>query len=155
VRSTVRWGLFAGLTLVLASTAVASRSSRVVLNLPAFAGLQGNSGTVAPSRIHQSHPSTASPEPFPTAERHWGCPQVRVPEIYPGYPSNGIGLQEIDLFGRHVPTCARADHLMRLVPTRIPKHRWGRMDGWRCVWVAAWEECKRSTTRVYASDPGD
>ena len=80
---------------------------------------------------------------------------MKVPEIYPGYPANGIGPQEIDLFGHGWPSCSTADHLLRVAPTKIPAHRWGRFDGWRCVWELVWEECKRGGVRVYAANPGD
>jgi hypothetical protein len=97
----------------------------------------------------------ASPERFPASGPHRSCPFVKVPEIYPGQEADGIGPQEIDVFGHGAPSCGQADHLLRVAPTRVPEHHWGRVNGWRCVWEVAWEECKRGGVRVYASSPGD
>ena len=97
----------------------------------------------------------ASPERFPTTGPHKSCPFVRVPEIYPGYPANGIGAQEIALFGGGWPSYGSADRLLRSAPTKVSEHRWRRFDGWRCVWEVGWEECKRARACVYVSNPGD
>jgi hypothetical protein len=97
----------------------------------------------------------ASPERFPLTGPHRICPYVKVPAIYPGYPPNANGPQEIDLFGHGWPSCGTADHLLRVAPARIPEHHWGRFNGWLCVWELAWEECKRGGVRVYAANPGD
>ena len=97
----------------------------------------------------------ASPEPFPSSGPSHTCPRVKVPQIYPGFPSSGIGPQEIDEFGHPTPTCGFADHLVRLAPRRIHEHKWGRVNGWNCVWVVAFEECKTHGVRIYAANPGD
>jgi hypothetical protein len=97
----------------------------------------------------------AVPESFPQSGPHRSCPFVTVPEIYPGYEPGGIGPQEIDEFGHGMPSCRFADRLLRTVPTRIPEKQWGSFEGWRCVWIVSWEECKRNHVRVYASNPGD
>jgi hypothetical protein len=97
----------------------------------------------------------ASPESFPRVGPSRTCPQATVPQIYPGYPPGGIRPQEIDIFGRDGPSCAQAIRLLRLAPTKVAQHRWGRVGTWRCVWQVAWEECKRAAVRVYASNPGD
>jgi hypothetical protein len=89
----------------------------------------------------------ASPERFPMSGPHQSCPFVSVPQIYPGSRPSAIGPQEIDLFGRGAPSCAQADHLLRVAPVRITERRWGRVNGWHCVWEVGFEECKRGSVR--------
>lgn len=97
----------------------------------------------------------ASPARLPSTNPHKSCPQVSIPQIYPGYDRSGIGPQEVDLYGRGWPSCSAADHLLRVAPKRIPEHRWGLISGWRCVWEVSYEECKRGDVRVFAVNPGD
>lgn len=111
--------------------------------------------TMLVTLLRGSPAGAAAPESFPRSGPHRGCPFVTVPEIYPGYPPGGVGPQEIDEFGRGLPSCQFADRLLRTAPTRIPEKQWGKLAGWRCVWIVSWEECKRNQTRVYASNPGD
>jgi hypothetical protein len=95
----------------------------------------------------------ASPERLPSVPTSRECPQVLVPELFPGGSSSAP--EEIDIFGRGAPSCGQAVHLLRLAPTRIASGRWGRVGAWRCVWKVALEECRRGSVRLFASNPGD
>ena len=95
----------------------------------------------------------ACPERLPAVPRTRECPQVPVPELYPGGPESGP--QEIDIFGRGAPSCGQAVRLLRLAPTRIAIGRWGHVGAWRCVWILASEECRHGSVRLFADNPGD
>jgi hypothetical protein len=77
------------------------------------------------------------------------CRQVPVPG------TNGGSLMEIDVYGRHSPTCRSATRRLKNVVGRLPEETWGRVGAWKCIWAEYEVYCAKPKVRIYAVNPGD
>lgn len=68
--------------------------------------------------------------------------------------ANGDSLMEIDVFGRHAPSCRSATRHIKKAVTSLTEETWGQVGAWRCIWAEYEVYCAKPRAKIYATNPG-